>query len=78
MRRLIVTDSNNRKQENPIIFNVKSIGDNSLKKLDIDTIRNPIVTINEIIFVLFILNNSSFYLLKQIKATLKIRKMSLY
>ncbi|KGR73331.1 hypothetical protein NX86_01005 [Streptococcus phocae subsp. salmonis] len=73
-----MTDSNNRKQENPIIFKVKSIGDNSLKKLDIDTIRNPIVTINEIIFVLFILNNSPFYLLKQIKATLKIRKISLH
>lgn len=54
---LILTDSNNRKQENPRIFNIKSIGDNPLKKLNIDTIRNPIVTIKEIILALFIINN---------------------
>ncbi|BFL54976.1 hypothetical protein K460107A9_18870 [Streptococcus pasteurianus] len=55
---LILTESNNRKQKNPIMFKRKSIGDSSLKKFDIETIRNPIDTIVEIPFFLSILTTS--------------------
>lgn len=41
----MLAENNNRKQKNPIIFKRKSIGDSSLKKFDIETIRNPVDTI---------------------------------
>lgn len=51
----MLAENNNRKQKNPIIFKRKSIGDSSLKKFDIETIRNPVDTIAETTFFLSIL-----------------------
>jgi len=55
---LILIDINNRKERNPIMFKRKNIGDSSLKKFDTETIRNPVDTIIEIIFFLYILINT--------------------
>lgn len=51
----MLAENNNRKQKNPIIFKRKSIGNSSLKKFDIETIRNPVDTIVETTFFLSIL-----------------------
>ncbi len=53
----MLAENNNRKQKNPIIFKRKSIGDSSLKKFDIETIRNPVDTIVETTFFLIHINN---------------------
>ncbi|HFI0391437.1 TPA: hypothetical protein ACGOW8_000127 [Streptococcus suis] len=51
---LILTDNNNTKQENPMIFKILENGVKSLKKLYTDTIRNPVDIIAETIFFLCI------------------------